>query len=54
MSRGMRSLFENAAPSLILALVVLLGGIGYGLYERHANPVGEAPAQETSAPSTSN
>lgn len=47
MSRGLSSILESAAPTLFLALVVLIGGVGYGLYERHQAPAQEAaPAAE--------
>ena len=45
MSHGLSSLLESAALALIVALVVLIGGVGYGLYERH-----QAPAPEAAAP----
>ena len=44
MSRGLSSLLESAAPTLFIALVVLIGGVGYGLYERQKAPAPEAAA----------
>lgn len=54
MNQGLRSLFESAAPTLILAMAVLIAGIGYGFYERQVNPPHEASAPETAAASASN
>ena len=57
MSRGLSSMLENAGPTLFLAVAVLVGGVGYGLYERHQNPAeasSPAAAEATSvAPAAS-
>ena len=38
MSRGLQTLFESATPSLVIAVLVLLGGIGYGIYAAQQAP----------------
>ena len=40
MGRGIQTLFESATPSLVVAVLVLLGGVGYGFYASK-----EAPGQ---------
>lgn len=48
MSRGFRALLESAAPTLLLAIAVLIAGVGYGVYERTQNSaeVSAAAAEE--------
>lgn len=38
MNRGLLSLLENATTTLVLAVLVLGAGIGYGAYMRHQAP----------------
>lgn len=39
MGRGLRAWLENGTPSLVLAVLVLLGGIAYGVYV--SKPLGQ-------------
>ena len=51
MRRGWSSMLESAGPTLFLALVVLVAGVGYGLYERYQAPAeASAPAATEGAP----
>lgn len=38
MNRGLLPLLENATTTLVLAVLVLGAGIGYGAYMRHQAP----------------
>ena len=38
MRRGLLSVFESAAPTLILSLVILGAAVVYGLYTNHNAP----------------
>ena len=42
MSQGLRTLLESATPTLVASVLVLLGGVGYGVYAAH-----QAPGQPT-------
>lgn len=55
MGKGMQTLLESAAPTLVLAVVVLAGGMGYGFYKAHNAPAEEAtPAAVEVAPGNAN
>ncbi|HEY4663421.1 MAG TPA: hypothetical protein VIG85_00430 [Comamonas sp.] len=52
MNRGLLSLLENATTTLVLAVLVLGAGIGYGAYMRHQAPEPAAvttPLSDTAA-----
>lgn len=42
MSQGLRTLLESATPTLVVAALVLPGGVAYGVYAAH-----QAPGQPT-------
>lgn len=42
MSRGIQTLLESATPTLVLAILVLAAGMGYGFYERAQTPADSA------------
>ena len=52
MSRGLSALLDSAAPTLLIAIAVLVGGVGYGFYERSQNPeqVSAVADAESTAP----
>lgn len=49
MSRGLQTLLESAGPTLALAVIVLVAGMGYGFYQAHNAPV-EAETAVQAAP----
>lgn len=53
MSRGLQTLLESATPTLVLAAVVLLGGMGYGFYQAHQAPA-ELDSTSAAAPASTN
>lgn len=55
MSRGLQTLLESAMPTLVLAVIVLVGGVGYGFYQAHqAAPEGQSAASAETVPAASN
>lgn len=44
MSRGLRSVFESGAPALMVAVVMLIAAIAYGVHTNRNAPTPEAPA----------
>lgn len=55
MSTAMQTLLESATPTLVLAVIVLVGGMGYGFYQAHNAPAAvETPAAVEAAPANGN
>jgi hypothetical protein len=44
MRRRLPMFLESAVPALVLAVVILVGGMGYGFYQAHQTPVEGAVA----------
>lgn len=49
MQQGLWGWLEEATPTLVLAVVVLLGGVGYGVYSAYQAPVEPATAAPLSS-----